>query len=278
MKNLTHLSLIALSAIIIFGCSKSQTSSSTTAGQVQVTMSNSTTPPTLVSLFNQLTHPVRTSPGNVAPSAFKVRLKAIYLIADQKDASKDTNFLGDNIGTPQFIWENQNCPSKKDEDCTDMDWFDLADTTENVNKNLNSQKVSITAGTYRYIKMGFLGEQQGSNNSYENTQWDYTSLETHPATFASVQTEWAAQFDPPLVVAENDSITVSLDYNLDNTVYPASQGIDEKIAGQGINQPGKADDCANEISVLRTSESKTCFFFPEVTVSAEKTASAGAAQ
>ena len=228
-------------------------------------MKNSTTTPNLLSLYNSFVNTPFTA-NKADPSGFKIRLKSIYLVQDQTGASDATNNLGNNVGDAIFIWTASDfSKGSSDETCKNMSWFNLKDDTTTVNQNLNSQKISVTAGTYKYIKLGLLGEQQGQNNTYINTSWGHNNL-TNPATFASIQTEWAAKFETPLTITESDNITVTLDYTL-NDIIDTSGTIQEKEAGQGTYQPGKADDCTTASGITY------CITFPKLTVSAEKAAS-----
>ena len=233
-------------------------------------MKNSTTTPNLLSLYNSFVNTPFTA-NKADPSGFKIRLKSIYLVQDQTGASDATNNLGNNVGDAIFIWTASDCSKgSSDETCKNMSWFNLKDDTATVNKNLASQKVTVTAGTYNYIKLGLLGEQQGPNNSYINTSWEHPYLNADltdgAKQFASIQTEWAAKFKTPLTVAADDSITITLDYTL-NDIIDTSGSIQEKDAQGGTDQGNKADDCTN------TSGNTYCIYFPKLTVSAEKAAS-----
>ena len=265
-SKITQITLISLASLFVWGCAKTSSNGANGgSGQVKVAMTNASsayTPQGLLgSLSDMLTQPRFVYNGTPHTAAtFGVKLKFIYLIEDQENATADSNYLGNNIGNSIFIWSNPGCTSRNDTDCTSIDYFQLEDPTEYVNQQLNSQHVDVTAGTYKYIKLGLLGEQQGGNNNYENTKWSYSNTEQ---TFASIQTEWAAKFDPPLTIEEGDSLTVNLSYSLDTIVYTGSNG-EEKQQGQGTNQGEKFDDCVGD------SPNKTCILFPALTVSAAK--------
>jgi hypothetical protein len=266
-SKITQITLLSLASLFVWGCAKTSSSGANGwSGQVKVAMTNTSSASTsqglLGSLSDILTQPRFYLNGtSAAATAFGVKLKFIYLIEDQENATADTNYLGNNVGNSIFIWSNPGCTSRNDTDCTSIDYFQLEGATEHVNQRLNSQHVDVTAGTYKYIKLGLLGEQQGGNNNYENTRWSYTPGITD-TEFASIQTEWAAKFDPPLTIEEGDSLTVNLSYSLDNIVYTNSNG-SEKQQGQGTYQPEAFDDCEG-------TSPKTCILFPALTVSAAK--------
>jgi|GEM_PF-2054183 len=196
-----------------------------------------------------------------APTGFSIRIKSITLVEDQ-DCGDCTIPIGDNIGEVGFLWTNPDCPKGSDDaDCEDISYFDLNRASAAVNTELNAQAASITPGTYKYVKFGLLGEQSGANNTYNNTRWSYAPGEVTDKQFASIQTEWAAAFAEPLEVADGDQVTLTVSYDLDSIVE-ANATSEEKVAGNGIYQPGAADDCDTVSSV------KTCIFFPTISVTA----------
>ena len=98
---------------------------------------------------------------------------------------------GDNVGIASTIWACAECTnttvvaatestpemeykdlrSDAESDKAGIDYFDLNRTSDEVNSDLNSQKVKIVAGSYNYVTMSFLGSEQGTNNKYVNTKW-----------------------------------------------------------------------------------------------------------
>lgn len=197
------------------------------------------------------------------PTGFSIRIKSIYLVEDQ-DCGDCTIPLGNNIGEAAFLWTNPDCPKGSDDaDCSSLSYFDLNRASAAVNADLNAQSASVPAGTYKYIKFGLLGEQSGGNNTYNNTKWSYSSAGVVDAEFASIQTEWAAAFTEPLVVADGDVIALTVGYDLNDSV-DTNTDANEKVAGAGTHQPGAADDC------VTISSTKVCLFFPEISVTAAK--------
>jgi hypothetical protein len=226
------------------------------SGQVKVAFQNGT-PGALRQALTQI------DGTPAAPSALAVKLVAIYLVEDQEGATEEGNWLGNNIGNAIKVWTSPDCPSLNDADCQSMGFFDLNRSTPEVNASLNAQAAETTPGTYRYVKLALLGSQQGANNGYVNARWADEGSSVSEQQFASVLTEVAARFDQPLVVGEGESVTVTLTYELAGTVFRGSTAR-EKQQGQGLFQPGAADDCAG------TGTPRTCFVLPTLSVSATK--------
>lgn len=173
-----------------------------------------------------------------------------------------------------IIWGNPKCATrfmnekgqvigdwKDDEECAaaDPDYLDLARDAEEVNADLNSQEVWILPGTYSRISMAMLGSQQYGRNEFPNTSWTYDGQNY---TFAAMITEWSGTIDPPVTVGEEERITITLNYSLDNIVSTGLTDAEEKVLGGGTIQPGKYDDCNEEGTV--------CINAPSITVTASK--------
>jgi hypothetical protein len=139
-------------------------------------------------------------------------------------------------------------------------YFDLNRSSTEVNAELNSQDVKILPGTYEKIALGMLGEQQGGKNTYNNTTWSYDSVAARE--FAAIVTEWSAVIDPPLVVGEEDNVTITLNYSLAGSVTTGLSDAEIKVAGEGTIQPGRYDDCNDERTI--------CINAPSLTVTVSK--------
>ncbi|MEN9796686.1 MAG: hypothetical protein RL653_382 [Pseudomonadota bacterium] len=226
-------------------------------GTVKVSLANGN-PQALQSSQSALTGTAGT------PSAFGVKLLAIYLVEDQENATAEGNWLGNNIGNAIRVWSSPACgPDLTDASCEGADYFDLNRPTADVNAALNAQATQAEPGTYRYIKVALLGSQSKGNNAYTNAKWADADSGTAEQTFASVQTEWGAPFTSPLVLAAGESVTATLTYDLSSVVFRGSDA-EEKISGQGIFQPGRADDCAG------TGSPRTCIEFPDLVATAAR--------
>ena len=262
----TQAALIGSLMMALSACGGSDSSSSS-GGAVTVSLSNLNTVAARAStpLDSLLSRSVSLLSTQVNPTEFAVRLAQIYLVEDQDISDTDLAagaVIGNNVGQTGFLWYADDCPKGSDDaDCETMEYFDLNRATDLVGTDLNAKEMEVSAGEYKYIKLALLGSQQGGTNTYNNVRWGDTAASPSVASreFASVQTEWAAKFETPLTVAEGDTITVSLIYDLSGIVEESSSRT-AKVAGQGTFQPGKADDCSGT----------TCLDFPALTVSATK--------
>lgn len=260
-----RLGLLAIGASLAFvtSCSAKKDEDSGKYGSLKIKFANSTTALSRLAFS--------------APSELKVKLKSIIIVEDKEGASADSGWNGNNRGNAIKVWANPSCSTatsggdgvtfgeiKSDAECAaaGITYFDLNRPTEDVNTDLNSQSAAVPAGTYNYIKMSFLGEQQGPNNTYENVSWAHSGSSTAAQEYASIRTEFSAMFSSAVTVAAGQKITVTLDYNLAESVTTGLAGAgEEKVAGQGTYQPGRYDDCESGKSV--------CFDMPGFTLSAE---------
>lgn len=259
----TSIQWFCMSAFALFAasCGKDD-GTSTKYGSLKVQFANST------SALNKS--------ASGAPSELKVKLKSIIVVEDKDGATADSGWNGNNRGNAVKIWVNPTCSSntggadgvtygevKSDEECAaaGISYFDLNRNSSDVNTELNSQNALVPVGTYNYITMGFLGEQQGPNNTYENVTWAHSGSTTTSQAYASIRTEFSAKFATPVTIAEGQKLTVTLDYSLATAITTGLAGTgEEKVAGQGTYQPGKYDDCESTKSV--------CFNMPGFTLSA----------
>ena len=171
-----------------------------------------------------------------APSVFKIKLIAVYLTEDI-DGSQN------NVGSTQFIYLNPDC----DDDIMHCDisagtaedgetmskivgtYFDFGAASESVNAAINAQERAINAGTYKYARMEFCKYNSGNAN---NIQWAGGGVSTPREFKRNMCTVNSDVFNPPLVVAEGDSVTVTLSYDLSNSVSSGSGGDDSDSGTQ----------------------------------------------
>jgi hypothetical protein len=213
--------------------------------------------------------------AETSPSKFQVKLKYIVLIEDKEGSPSAANgYNGDNKGNGVKLWASPECSTETkdeetgasygeildDKECekVGIDYFELARESDAVNEDLNSQKAKVLPGTYRYITMGLLGEQQGGNNEYTNTLWEHETSSTGDLEFASVRTEWSAKFSKPLVVEENQTVGVTLTYDLSEAV---ATGVSDPFIRSSAGDEDAYDSCTEDETV--------CFAYPTMDVSAE---------
>lgn len=217
--------------------------------------------------------------ADAKPSAFGVKLKTILMVSDRVGSpTAENNFSGTNSGQAAMLWGAPKCATtttdatngavvgelKSDTDCAaaGLDYFDLNRASTTVNTDLNSQEAKVLPGTYRYIGLSLLGEQAGANNTHTNTKWAHSGSDVTEQTFASVQTEWWSKFEPALELGEEQTVVVTLAYNLDAAVTTGLTAATEKVTGNGTDQGSAYDDCNAALSV--------CFKFPKLTVTVTK--------
>lgn len=134
-------------------------------------------------------------------------------------------------------------------DCTadDVDTFiDLAAGTESVNTALNAQNLPILPGTFKFATLSFcIGGATSPNVRFQ------TEGMTEPAgAILGTCGVTSAEMDPPLEVKPDESVVVSLAYDLSRTVYDYGEGM------------GKSEYCYfNDDSTVRR-----CVNFPDLTV------------
>jgi hypothetical protein len=253
---------LIITALSTFACGKKKEEDEVEYGSLKVQFANAST--------------AALAGTAAAPSEFGVKLKYVIAVEDKDGATADTGWNGNNKGNAAKIWANPACSSvttsddgvmvgeiKTDADCAaaGMGYFDLNRDTAAVNTDLNSQNAAVPVGTYRYIGMAFLGEQQGGNNTYQNINWAHADSGVTTQEYAKIQVEWTAKFAEPITISEGQKLTVTLSYDLAAAVTTGLAGAgQEKQAGGGTYQPGRYDDCDSSLSV--------CFDVPAFTLSA----------
>lgn len=253
---------VGVSLAFVTSCGAKKDEDSGKFGSLKIKFANGTT------TLNQF--------AAVAPSELKVKLKSIIIVEDKDGATAESGWNGNNRGNAIKVWANPTCSTsttgsdgltfgeiKSDAECAaaGITYFDLNRSTDAVNTDLNSQNAAVPTGTYKYITMSFLGDQQGPNNTYKNSTWAHSGSSTTSQEYASIRTEFSAKFDTPITITEGQKLTVTLNYNLAAAVTTGLNGAgEEKVAGQGTYQPGKYDDCESNKSV--------CFDMPAFTLSA----------
>jgi len=157
------------------------------------------------------------------PSIYGVKLLSVIVSPDQAGAQSAAAGL---------IWANPDCavstimseinekefPYDSASDCADDQvetFFELARTSEEVNEELNSQYYNILPGTYNYVQLGFCVDGAKSKNGRFQAEG---MSEPYEFTWGGCGMS-SVRADPPIVVSEGQSITVSLTYDLTNTAY-----------------------------------------------------------
>jgi hypothetical protein len=163
---------------------------------------------------------VTTASGS-APSMFGMKLIAVYLSEDTASG------MGDNIGRTPMIYLNPACagdishcdispgtsPDGTPVTAIVTDYFDFALPTVEVNAALNAQGQSVEPGTYRYLRVEFCKNDSGA---VSNVKW--ATPDTGPVEFWRGGCVITVPLSPALELADGDSVTVALQYDLANTI------------------------------------------------------------
>lgn len=196
--------------------------------------------------------------GDATPAVFGVKLVVAYLV---EDMDPDT---GNNVGMVNRIWTNPVC----DADLTHCnitseagqyrvtDYFNLALSSDEVNANLNSQRQKVASGTYKYIRVDFTGPIE---NPDENTDpnMQFAAAENDTPVEVRWRNGYLYEIAEPIVIAEGESFTATLSYDIANHLYTSSPA-----APTGENSEDyKCDD--NTTPTI-------CMEGPTITVSATK--------
>lgn len=155
------------------------------------------------------------------PSIFGMKLIAVYLSEDTASG------MGDNIGRTPMIYLNPACggdishcdissgtsPDGSPIAAVVGDYFDFALPSAEVNAALNAQGHSVEPGTYRYLRVEFC---KYNSAGASNVKWG--TPDTGPVEFWRDSCVITVPLSPALELADGDSVTVALEYDLANTI------------------------------------------------------------
>jgi hypothetical protein len=226
-------------------------------------------------LTNQTAAARRFSPDVLADgTSMRLKLISVYLAQDVDPTTMD------NIGDSSMIWLNPECNG----DISDCNvagmalpagpritqYFDLARPTDEVNTELNSQDAPIDPATYRYARVELCKAYAGQSQATVPTMmWKGPDMASEQAFTSGDCGRTSLPFDPPLVIAAGDAVTVSLGYDLSTAIVagaPAAQA-SFSIAGH--------DDAGGQPHTFRAcvdvdADHRDCMDFPELSPSAAK--------
>ena len=168
-----------------------------------------------------------TNPTCYTPTAYGLKMLKVYVSPDQQGATSAPAGL---------IWKNAACSVSSSsstidgkeftydyaaDGCTDdivTTYFDLARATDAVNAELTSTKYKILPGTYNYVQIEFcVGGAKSKNVQFQADGMASVYQITRNTCGVS-----SAKADPPIVVAEGESVTVSLSYDLSGIIFQRS--------------------------------------------------------
>lgn len=238
--------LTAFVLTILMSCSSS-------GGKVTLQFSNLTTANSQLSADGRTERAATLS----APTVFEMKLIAVYLTQDIDPVTQN------NIGGTSMVYLNPDCG----ENIGDCDistgtndqgqpfghivtsYFDFAQNSDAVNQALNAQARTVSAATYRYVRMEFCkyNSASASNIKYQGgTMAAPVEFQRNSCTVNS------AAFATPLEIAEGNTVTVTLSYDIHETIQSGSDAM--------------GDACSPDNS----DPARTCFTLPTFTPSASK--------
>jgi hypothetical protein len=155
------------------------------------------------------------------PTVFGIRIVAAYLAEDQDGQMN-------NVGNVGRLWTNPVC----DADLYRCgigagaganrvtEYFDLALPTEEVNARLNAQGSTIAPGTYRLLRLDLAGPQAAAERDVPNMRYGMTGEGPVEVRRDNV---YAVTLDPPLVLADGDTVTLSLGYDVHDSYFAGDE-------------------------------------------------------
>lgn len=156
-------------------------------------------------------------------TSLRLKLLAVYLAEDIDPATQD------NVGPSAMIWLNPACEGDVS-GCNVAgmalpvgprvtQYVDLARPTAEVNAELNSQDAAIEPGTYRYARVELCKSLGGQAQAEIPTlMWKGPGMATEQPFVSGDCGRTSLPFDPPLVIADGEAVTVSLGYDLGTAV------------------------------------------------------------
>lgn len=160
---------------------------------------------------------------NVLADGTVLRLKmiAVYLSEDVDPTTQN------NTGLTSMIWLNDECQGdisgcNSDAFATSGNrvttFFDLARPSAEVTAELNAQQSPIEPGTYRYARVEMCKAQPGEQAMAPTLAWRAPGMD-HEETIATGDcARTSLPFDPPLVLADGDAVSVALGYDLSSAI------------------------------------------------------------
>lgn len=196
-------------------------------------------------------------------TALHLKLIAVYLAQDVDPVTQA------NVGMTSMIWANPQCAGDLAGCNVDglaepaggprvTDYFDLARPSAEINAELHAQATEIDAGSYRYARVELC---KGAGNDQLPTvptlRWRGPGMTEEQAFASGDCARTSLPFDPPLVLAAGDSVTVELGYDLARAIVvgtPTTSGCSTSIEGD----PRCFRACVDTGPAART-----CMDFPE---------------
>jgi len=175
-----------------------------------------------------------------AATQFKMKLIAAYLTEDIHPTTQN------NIGVTSMFYLNPDCQDDimhcdvsggTAEDGQPMskiiqNYFDFGLTSDAVNTALNAQSRSISATSYKYVRLEFCKYNHGND---ENIIWGGSTVSTRSFKRNSCTVN-SVGMDPPLQVSDGDSVTVKIAYDYSQSISMGSGSFGDDCSGSGDGQ------------------------------------------
>jgi hypothetical protein len=194
---------------------------------------------------------------------FRMKLVAVYVAEDVDPETQD------NVGKTSMVWLNPEChddigrcvPSGVPGDGPRVTrFFDFSLPTDEVNAALNAQGNEIEPGTYRYARIEFC--KYGPPGE-ANLAWSGPGMTEERSLIVGDCGRTSAAFDPPLELAAGDTFTVTLGYDLSESIVVGAPSPGSTVGLLGASRWYR--DCAD-----LDGSTRVCMDFPDFTPAARK--------
>jgi len=208
-------------------------------------------------------------------TSLRLKLIAAYLSEDVDPTTQN------NIGQTAMIWLNPEC----NDDISGCNvegmtlppgpritqYFDLARPSAEVTADLNAQDTPIEPATYRYARVEMCKSYGGQTQPTVPTlMWKGPGMTTEQSFVSGDCGRTSLPFDPPLVLAAGDAVTISLGYDLAAAIVagaPRPGGGGYTLAGQ--DQPNGAPHYYRACFDV-AADQRVCMDYPELSPSAAR--------
>lgn len=209
-------------------------------------------------------------------TSLRVKLIAAYIAEDVDPVTQD------NRGSTAMIWLNPECGGDisgcnvagmaQPPGPRVLRYFDLARPSAEVNAELNSQDAPIDPATYRYARVELCKSYSGQTQAEVPTlMWRGPDMAAEQPFVSGDCGRTSLAFDPPLVVAAGDAVTISLGYDLAAAVVagvPAPGATHCSFSIAGHDDPGGQPHCFR--ACVDIADRRDCMDFPDLTPSAAR--------
>ncbi|MFT3913947.1 MAG: hypothetical protein QM704_07480 [Anaeromyxobacteraceae bacterium] len=195
--------------------------------------------------------------------SLELKLIAVYLAEDVDPQTQD------NVGETQMIWLNAQC-NDDIQGCLPSgmpgggprvtSFFDFGQPTDVVNAAINGQGRAVKTGTYRYARMEFC--KYGMPGE-PNLRWRGPGMTGAREMIVGDCGRTSQVFSPPLTLADGESVTVTLGYDMAQSIRSGAPGPNGSMSIAGVDHWFR--DCEDLAGGTRV-----CMDFPDFQPTATK--------